>query len=347
MSSPYAVVLAAASEAAATMVRLWSNSFDMLQGAHAEKKVAHFYLRNPAGSGPVFLLRENTSGADVGVQTLVLRRFHAGSDAYLAGNLADYAVDAAHRSLGPALQLMKASIADSKTRLAFLYGLPNRKAEPILRRAGLEPVLEMARFAAPLRTRSYLEGRVPALLLGVVAALADTALSIGDRLRSVRRVPAIRWETGAAGDAIDSDIDSIWQGAVQAGLLLSERSAAVLRWRFDGRAVQIAIARDRRSNEPLGYVVWALRDGVAVVSDFLCAEPGAGTSRVFAAFRCHARAAGACSISLEYGGSPAIASALSDAGFSRREGHPLYAVINQTLPATQSWYFTGFDRDTD
>lgn len=346
MSTPYSVSATEAAVSASAMTRLWGNSFELLQGEHAQRKLEHFYLSNPAGSGPVFLLRENLNGTDVGVQTLVLRRFTKGDQAFMAGTLADYAVDPAHRSLGPALQLLKASISGSKDTLAFLYGLPNRKAEPILKRAGLEPILHMTRYAAPLRSRSYLAGRVPRVFLGVTACAADVLLAMSDHWRMLRLARSIRW--ASAGDAA---IDAIWEKAQRCGLLLSERSSKVLAWRFktaENSRWQVDVAFSGREQEPLGYVVWALRDGIAVVRDFLSADPLHDSGHLLAAFRCKARAQGAVAISMEYCGSHAVVAALENAGLVPRESNPVYAVKHQsTLPPTDSWYLTTYDRDTD
>jgi hypothetical protein len=345
VSAPYTVTPAVAADVEATLLALWANSFEWLRGEAAQKKLEHFYLRNPAGSGPVFLLRHNASETDVGVQTLVSRRFFVDGHVQMAGIMADYAVNPAHRSLGPALQLLKTSIAASKDSLAFVYGLPNRKAEPILRRAGLEPVLEMGRYAAPLRSRTYLASKVPAALLAPAALVADIGLATVDVLRAWRLAPGVRWV-----DPVDGDLDAIWQGALHAGLLLSDRSAALLRWRFGdcpagGR--RIDVARDYRDGRLVGYVAWSLQNDVAVVSDFLCAAPRNDTTRLFAAFGCRARREGAVSVSLEYCGSADVVEQLIAAGFQWRESNPVFSVRNAALPPPSTWYLTGFDRDTD
>jgi hypothetical protein len=345
VNAPYTVTPAVAADAEATLLALWANSFEWLRGEAARKKLEHFYLRNPVGAGPVFLLRHNASETDVGVQTLVSRRFFVDGRTLMAGTMADYAVDPAHRSLGPALQLLKASIAASKSSLAFVYGLPNRKAEPILRRAGLEPVLEMGRYAAPLRSRTYLASRLPGTLLAPASLVADVALAVVDRLRAARLAAGVRWV-----DPDDADIEAIWQGALHSGLLLSDRSAALLHWRFDAKDAggrRIDVARDDRDGSVLGYVVWSLHNDVAVVSDFLCASPRRDTARLFAAFRCRARRAGAVSISLEYCGCAEVAAQLGTAGLQWRESNPVFAVQHAALPPPSAWYLTGFDRDTD
>lgn len=358
MSSPYEVITASAGDVRTALARLWANSFEVLRGGLAEKKVERFYLHNPAGSGPVFLLRDTRNATDVGVQALILRRFYTAEQPLFAGTMADYAVDPAHRSLGPALQLLKASIASSKTTLAFVYGLPNRKAEPILRRAGLEPVQQLTRYAAPLKSRPYLAAKLPGPLLSVICPLANLALSAQDWLRELRLGGRLYWRD-AHGHA--AQIDAIWRESSRDGLLRSDRSAQVLFWRYGlpdtadasadllqaNAAWRIELASVGAKGNAFGYVVWGMRDGIAVVGDFFCEKPHEQSAHLLASFRRRARAFGAASISLEYCGSPMVARGLAAAGFVPRESCPVFAVIHQGLPSADSWYMTAYDRDTE
>jgi hypothetical protein len=352
MSSPYEVVSVDVSEVGSALVRLWTGCFEALREEAAAVKIDHFYRRNPAGRSSVFLLRHCATQSDVGVQTLVVRRFLSNGRTLLSGTMADYAVDPAHRSLGPALQLLKASIASSRTQLAFLYGLPNRKAEPILRRAGLEPILRLGRYAAPVRSRQYLHSKVPFALLPTAALLANLVLTVSDWLRLFSLGGRVSWRNGLNANA---DLETIWSGG-QGGQTISDRSAALLFWRFGfppaattstnteaGWRIDIA---STGQDCPLGYVIWGVRNEVAIVGDFLCVRPAHDTARVMAAFKCLARAAGAKAISLEFCGNPAVETALGAAGFSLRETSPIYAVLNEPS-LSPVWYLTGFDRDTD
>lgn len=354
MSPPYEVISADVDSFETTLVQLWTASFNDLSEESATTKIKQFYRENPAGCGAIFLLRDCSTQANIGVQTLVARSFFVQGELWTAGTMADFAVDAAHRTLGPALQLLKASIASSRNRLAFLYGLPNRKAEPIMRRAGLEPLLKMGRYGTPIRSRQYLKGKISSPLLTVIAPLVDTVLRAIAWFRLLSLGGAVSWRL-----AEGSDFDAIWVLG-RRELIISDRSAATLCWRFglvakpNGSAVADgACSTPWRASVALvgpmtfGYVVWALRDGVAVIGDFLCATPLVDTGRLLAAFWHLARSKGAAAISLEFCGSSDIDDALRRAGFSLRETSPVYAVLHQSLPATTGWYLTGFDRDTD
>ena len=346
MSSTYSVITTIAADVGDTMVRLWRRNFDSLSEEQAEKKLQQFYLRNPAGSGAVFLLRHDQSNEDVGIQTIVARRFVGRAGLLSVGCLADFAVDISHRSLGPALQLVRTSVAQCSADHSILYGFPNPKSEAILRRAGLSPFLNMTRYVAVLRSRYYLERHWTSRLLGAASWFVDIGLMLVEWARVYRYARSIVWDDTTA----DEDIESIWRSATQGNCLLSDRSLAMLRWRFEASGSdswKFEVARDRLTSKPLGYVVWQSRNGVVIVGDYLCADPERQTLSLMVSFLRIARQAGCNAISLEHGGSAAVAAALIGAGFHSRDCNPLYMWGGDALSQESNWYFTSFDRDTD
>lgn len=352
MSPVYEVFAASVADHAESIVQVWSRSFADLRAEVAQQKLQHSYITNPAGAGPAFMLRDKTSQTVVGVQGLVLREFYCRGAKLRAGVIADYAVDPAHRTLLPALQLLKLCIAKSAEFADFLYGFPNHKAEAVTKRAGFENVLRLQRYAVPLRIDHYLSPKTPLIVRPLLRWCGDFVLRLLCWWRMLCCARRIIWDSDERAHV---DVDAIWSAPATAPLFLSRRSADVLAWRFrlaqagghDARPWHLAVARDAASHCPIGYVVWSLRDDVAVVGDFLCADPARHTAALMIAFQALARRAGASAISLEYCGNPAVAAALVKAGFVVRDGSPLYLFGKGQLPAVEQWYFTGFDRDTD
>ena len=60
----------------------------------------------------------------------------------------DFAVDRVHRSLQPALMLLKAFLNEVNSRFHFVYGFPNGKAEAVLKRA--QCALESGAISIPI-----------------------------------------------------------------------------------------------------------------------------------------------------------------------------------------------------
>jgi hypothetical protein len=283
-----------------------------------------------------------------GVQGLHPRIFHFGTRRVRAAGLADFAVHVAHRSLGPALTLTRHGVAVCAERFAITYGLPNANAAPVLSRAGLKRFGALRRYAKPLATHDKLTRRMPAWLARCCAPVLDRARDAQDQLRGL----AVRARLACSPtNWDDAALDSLWARRPSA-LLLSERSAAMLRWRFgaEGRADwRICIGRDRYG-EARGYVVWRLHQGFAEIGDFFSGDPDAWTVPLMLSFARLARGAGAASVSVVFFGRSEVAEGLQASGMRLR---PSEAQLFKSpggvpeLDEPEHWYFTAFDNDED
>ena len=253
----------------------------------------------------------------------------------------------AHRSLGPALTLMRAGLgAAQEHRLDFVYGFPNPKSAAVCVRAGMQRAGGTTRYGKLLRTRFLLRAHRHGAWLSRWARPVDALLQLIEAARGLRHARGLRWSDATADDP---RIDAIWQ---QRGprWLLSERSAHVLKWRYAPEGFpgwRVSVAEDEQGC-PLGYVAWACRDDVVLVSDFFCSRPERDTCRLLIGFTRHVRHAPASAVSLEFHGSPEVAKQLRRAGFFARPGvEPLYLAPTQAPVDARTWYVTGFDRDGD
>lgn len=308
-------------------------------------RLQHRYLRNPAGTGATLLLQADEPAEAAGVQCLHARVFyHQGVSMRVAG-MADYAVAETHRTLGPALQLMKQGLAVGRSQYDWVYGLPNAKSEAVCKRSGLQRWGSIGRWTRLLRTGTLLRRWLPGPVAAVLAPLADLALVLRDAVR-LPHGDTLHWEDG---QHFPSALDTVWQRR-GAELSVSDRSRALLEWRFASEPGRWTLSLARRfDGSAFGYVVWRLDDKVALIADFLCVNPVQQTATLLRAFAWHLRGRPAERLTLEFFGSPQVMEGLREAGFLRRpEDQPLYVAHGtQQAPAAECWYFTGFDRDGD
>lgn len=328
---------------------LWSRCLRSLSPQAAAVRLKHRYLLNPAGPGSALLLQQDDADTPevAGVQCLHARTFHHQGRTWQVAGMADYAVAEQHRTLGPALQLMKQALAAGRAHYDWLYGLPNTKSEAVCKRSGLVYLGSAGRWTALLRSRLLCRRWLPGPLAAVLAPVLDLGLLLRDAL-GLGAARGQHWHDSAGSPA---EIDAIWQQRPPE-LLLSERSRAVLSWRFGGDAAvpwTVSVAR-RRNGSLLGYVVWRVEAGVAQVADFLSTAPLRDTALLMRGFAWHLRRQrGVQRVTLEFFGSHDVAQALRSAGFwARPESLPLYLAAGQhEAPAADRWYFTAFDRDGD
>lgn len=348
MAITYHIQEADLSASAAAIRSLWIANLVGHDEHSAAAKLRLGYADNPAGAGCALLLYPQDGTQPVGVQGLHPRIFHLGSARLSAVGLADYAVDANHRSLGPALMLMRHGTQLGQARFDLTYGLPNQKAAAVLARAGLRRLGQVQRFAKPLRSREQLAQRLARPLATLLAPLVDAALWVDDLRRSLVCRPRLSCHE-VGWDA--AELDALWSQR-PASLLLSERSAAMLRWRFgtpERGHWRLSIARDA-VGAMCGYVVWRLLDGFVEVGDFFSDAPDELTAPLMLAFARAARRTGAASISVSFFGRAAVVQGLRRSGMAARpQRAPLFKLpgADAALDDPERWYLTGFDNDAD
>lgn len=328
-----------------TILKLWAEGFATLNGVVAEQKFQDQYLQNPAGMGQCFFIREEATGEAVGVQSLVPRQFHRGDKKIQAATMADFMVTQAHRSLGPALQLMRNCMESGATDFVFLYGFPNQKAQSIFKRAGLSPLGNITRYVKLLQSRDFLQSKIGEPWFSIASTILDAALYIADSIRYLIFKDKYDWREMTT---FDVSFENLWEEQVSSGLLISERSEHLLKWRYPSSdSWKIFAAFARNSTTLLGYLVWKQQGTNITISDFLC--DASALPALLHSFSWRMRKYKARRISLEFFGPQFIQNALRQAGFEARGQDPVF-IFQGTLdfPLTpSSCYLTQFDRDTN
>lgn len=246
---------------AATILRIWSGNFGPDE-EHPEK-FRHIYIDGAFGPSVVVLLRHVESGEDVGVIAAVPRPMTLDGKAIRAAVVSHFAVVPQHRSLGPALRLPAGIIEACKDRFDLIYGIPNDKAAPILKRAGYDRIGSLARHVKVLRYGGYAGRVLPRALASHAAPLIDAAVSAA---RGVRRLLpdglAAAWTA-----APSADFDALWTAAPLRTGLGAIRKADLLAWRL---------------SLPLGVRIRYLevRSGGSLLAWFACEDTTGTTGRV-------------------------------------------------------------------
>lgn len=304
------------------------------------------YLRGPSGEPLTQLLRHE--GVAIGCCSAAPRRMFWQGREIRAGLLADMAVAAQHRTLGPALMLQEALMEAAKGHYDLLYGFPNRKSLPVVRRLGYAVLGEMTRHSKVLRHAAYLERYLPRWLAVLLGGLLDAGMALSERLR-VRRGASADWS-----DHADPRMDALWQAGAHGQGLVGVRDAAVARWRFD----QSPLVRTRYllvGDGPRGALrAWfacQVAGTVLRICDFWSETGSAGIdgSLVLVLVRA-ARRLGYTSISLEHAASDERLAGWRRAGFVPRERQP---VVGKWLgdggpcpsELARTWYLTPADED--
>jgi hypothetical protein len=279
-----------------------------------------FYNDNPVGEPVTNLLVDDTSGTIVGCGSFFPRRMFVGGRRYTAGILSDFAVDAAHRSAGPAVALQR-SLAERATEgiVDFLVTYPNLSAAPIFKRIGYKAVGTTQTWVKPLRSVTELRKRVPAPGAALAAPVVDFGLFAWDAVRQVAesRRGNLRFRAFTT-DHVDERFEHLQPPNPAVLSVIGERSRQYLTWRYERfpltRYSFFGLADDGLI---AGYVAYQRNGDVAIIADVLCAVDLRIEALVLG-FAAHARRVGCRSVRADLIGPEAFGTVLRKLGFYRR-----------------------------
>ena len=363
----YRVERARPDDARAHLLGLWDRNLTVDGGVEA--KFDWLYRRAPRRPDDVFLLREGD--AAVGTAGVGLRTMQLGDRDGTAGLLADLAVDKAHRSLGPALQLVREVRTWTLGHHDLAYGFPNKLAEGVFKRVGYHPLGTIGRYARVLRHAGYAArvreldlARVPegarawiykAVELPGFAAVAGAAIDVAQLARrSPAAATASRRLKVISTPGPEREVDELWSRARGEYDVLGHRTREVLAWRFPPAEHRTWIgAHARATGELRAYAVIDREGEGAHIRDLFGHRPDVlGLLELLPAVLYRT---GAIALSMRYLGARWLREALEERGFSARSNDRLIVVgAGEALPEpargklvdVEAWHLTDFDEDT-
>lgn len=313
------------------------------------KRYDWYYCRNPQAVYS-FLLKDD-SGV-IGAAGLAGRLFEGTAGRYDVGVCSDFAVDKARRSLGPALQLQKWVIKTGLERFAFIYGLPNARALPVMARAGFRKVGELTCYTMAFRSHYYLRRVLPPAIAPGLSQMADLALLAWSKASRCFAAPDCALSELTV---LDERFDRLWEACCLKTLFTVRRDRAFLQWRFllnptDKFRVFACTAQDQTL---IGYAIVKVDEhGHWRVYDFL-ARGGKSLISLFAHLIEHARCAGANSLTVSFFGGRLPEKCLRACGFVVRNNPRVIVVAGRQgagydetqLHRKDHWYLTAADED--
>ncbi|HKR76930.1 MAG TPA: hypothetical protein VJR95_09705 [Rhodanobacter sp.] len=327
------------------VLTLWRDNLG--DPARHRGKYDWFYLGGPFGPSLLQLLSHG--GAAIGTCGVGARRMLWQGREIRAGLLADMAVDARHRTLGPALMLQEALVASAAGHFDLLYGFPNRKSLPVVKRLGYAVLGELSRHARVLRHAHYLRRRLPRWLAALLGGVLDAERALLDGLRML---PG-RGVTATWSEQADPRMDALWQVSPHGQGLLGMHDGAMMRWRFDQSPladVRYLLLVDRRGGSLRAWFACECEDRVLQVRDYWSERGVEGIDhRMVLALVRSARREGCVSVTLECAAPAARMAGWRRAGFILREGQPVVGkwLGDATVPAelARDWHLTEADAD--
>lgn len=301
------------------------------------------YQENPDGPATAWVVVDDETGQIVGSTAVFPRRIRIAGDERptLAWNCGDFAILQKYRTMGAAVKLRRAARdAVDAGQIAFLYAHPNDRMLAVHLRAGHSVMGRMVRHARPLRltTGIDLADRLSVPLLRMWSKSPWRRRSL-----DVEVVPA---------DLLPDDIDAVDEAMAGRIGTAVVRDRRYLEWRFGRNPIyrsQVLVARAR--GRPVGFLVFAMKDNVCLVKDWL-ATTAVARDELFRALTDELQKHAAVSVSIVALETHPDLPALRRLGFVRRaETSSVVTYAAASNPARDAlidpgrWYMTVGDRD--
>lgn len=210
---------------------------------------SHFIWRhdgNPAGPGSAWLLYDCESGETVGTTSMFPRQMYLDGKLVMCGQVSQFAIDKAYRSLGPAVMLQRATFeAVDSGRLVVCYDCPvHEEGMSTFLRLGMRPSCKLNRYVFLIRIDEVMQKRFGStswakpLVFGANFLLEMRRGKQGDQ---ALEITTLNGRFGEEFTHLDKLVSSV-------GILRGSRSAEVLNWRYRERPdaeVDVLVARER------------------------------------------------------------------------------------------------------
>lgn len=272
---------------------------------------------NPAGQAVASLLKEDETKNCVGCSVVYPRRFSVNGVNLRAGVARDFFVHEKHRVLGPALKLIKRLISIvQENEIDFIYALPNKNAETVMRKAGFEYLGPYMRMVKIIRTSAQLErAHLPKYLNKLLSPLLDGFLRLLAFETWHRFKGRFRCEEVSCPD---ERFDRLWMKSRARFAVLGERTSEFLEWKYLGTPNaehKIFAIFNSDKTELKGYMIYCMDGNSIDVRDFILPEDQKAIRVLVTHFLRHVRKASPNSVVIQFLENREIAGLFKSFGF--------------------------------
>lgn len=236
-----------------------------------ERRHSWLYRCNPDGQPWVWFAVDNSTGKPVGVTSVFPRAVWLGERLTTVGQVGDFAIAPGYRSLGPAVQLQRATFGPViRGELSFCYDCPPHEAGmSTFRRLKMKPNAKLIRYALPLRV----DRQAQRLVRGAAAFPAAAANLFLRAARAAFFRNPQRLEIDEHSGPFGSEFTELDEAVKHPSAIRGCRSAAHLNWRYcDDPLTKYHVLTARRGRALLAFLVLCLSEDIITVVDLFGRE---------------------------------------------------------------------------
>ena len=318
----------------------------------AAKSVNWNYTLNPIKNAEgLALLDEASEQQVVGIINQSYRQFLINNKRTQVCLFGDLVVDSKHRSLMPAIMLLRAAISKGLDNAALVYSFPNKKSVNVALRAGFESLGKITRYVHIVSYRDYIGRVIPWKLVGKpLSWLLDTINKLKHVL--VQRT-AYRHYIATTQKLSTTELQTLMSGSDFSRFLMAYRSAESIEWRYAMNPFaefDYLKCLHQQSNHVVAYAVLERSEKLLHIRD-IYALNNESLSAMLSFCISRARQLGIPAVSVGYLGNIDIKKQIVKSGFSARETDRSVVIkfpdgtdANYYLN-TDNWYLVDGDED--
>lgn len=342
---------------AAKIPSLWKSNFTDRSADELSllrDKYNWYYQGNPYKHGKSWLLKNGKNSEAVGTAGIGYRKLKVKGRSVLTGLAADFSVNKSHRSLWPAIILMRKVYEQVGNGVEVVYGLPNELAVVPMKRVGFHLMGYMVRYAMMLNAENYLKKYVSNnLLVSTLSKPFNTIL----RARSMgRRTGLLAGHATTNIENFDIGFDNLSEAMSDRFAILCDRSSQFLDWRYrqcPTRHYKTFCLKDP-GKSLLGYIIYYLAGGDRIFIADMAFKNDQVLDILLAMFVVEMRNKKMSLISLGFFGSSDIKRKLVDFGFRPRQERRAIVLtagddkgLLSIMKNEENWYMTSGDEDNN
>ena len=309
-------------------------------------------LKNANGRVLEFI-DDASKSSKAGVISIVYRNMNCLHKRYQVALCGNFIVLPDHRSLQPAIKLVKEAVQAVMESCPFIYGFPNDKAVGVLKMAGFKVIGKMVRYVYILRTGKYIYDATKTPYLSyIVGGAFDLIRNSIVHLIDISRIHCLHIEETKK---FSVDINDILEKSILSRLIINTHHNEYLNWRYfsrPGKNYMGMVIRDKNTKRPSALAVLEkdINNQVLHIRDIVISDSNSFKA-LLSAVRVWSYKYNVTSISMSLLCPDSIVDMVRSSGFVRRESTRYVCVkaANKEMAIivenSESWFLIDGDED--
>lgn len=238
-----------------SIIEFWNSNRDH----KLDEKFDWIYTKNPDGYAIVFLLKEEQTDKTCGIATVFPRFLSCNEKKINAAFNGDLFIEKKHRTLFPAILLLKSILKDKTiSEYDLICSFPNRHADILFKRLKYKKVGDLTRYVRVIKTKKHLSQRFNNFVALLLSPLLDLSLYLKYDLKAI----ACSKKDYIIENSYSADNcgERIFKENIVDDHIYGLRQNSYMRWKFyDNPIREHKFLSVSRNNEPenQGYIVYA------------------------------------------------------------------------------------------